>query len=146
MSGLGADPTLVAFQPIDEAAVLPVIAQHRTDNAAGLAAVQLRSKSSKFCQRVPPYSASLDAKVTPVQSATGAGEYIGAFAGMSAARVALVSAAIDTVASKNLFIVGNLCRPAESFACHAVVCRASSDRMTRLRFPRRMWRIRNVVL
>jgi hypothetical protein len=30
---------------------------------------------------------------------------------MSAARAALVSATIDTVASKNLFIGGNPCRP-----------------------------------
>jgi hypothetical protein len=39
---------------------------------------------------------------------------MGAFAGMSAARAALVSAAIDTVASKNLFIGSNPPSPAES--------------------------------
>src|SRR4029453_4304724 len=32
------------------------------------------------------------------------------------------------------------------FARHAAFCAASSDRTTRLRFPRGMWRIRNVEL
>src|SRR5262245_59330976 len=85
-------------------------------------------------------------RYTPVQSTTGRGTYIGAFAGMSAARVTLVSAAMDTVASKNRFIGSNLVAPLSLFACHAAFRAASSDRMTRLRFPRRMWRIRNVEL
>jgi hypothetical protein len=97
-------PAPVAFYSVYETALLPVVAQHRTRGAAGLAAVELESKTAKFSLRVPTHSAALNAEINAGPTATGAGAYIGALPGMSAVRAALVSATIDTVASKNLFI------------------------------------------
>jgi hypothetical protein len=73
MAGLGANPAPVAFQPIDEAAVLPIVAQHSTRGAAGLAAVELKSKKSKFSQRVATHGAALNAKINsgPVRDPSG---------------------------------------------------------------------------
>src|SRR5262245_16794158 len=63
MTGPGADPAPVAFQPIDEATVLPVVAQHRTRGAPGVAAVQLKSKKPKLSLRVATHGAALNAEI-----------------------------------------------------------------------------------